>query len=488
MRHLETVGLTVGVVATMFGLSSFGQPARSADGTRPVEPGSTSSSVESPLRNRRVFVLSLQKVKLGMTRTQVRELLGPPDDVWAGEEVNASRIGMVYRPGKEAWAYGGNGHLTFPTLGKVSFGASGKVVAVLGQSGRQSIHALPPEPETQRILRLIDRLKGYDQSNGPLRVIQVVNALQPLGKAGALAVIDEYLRVAEPYGIYGGRDGLFVVARCLFEVRTPPGYFPAMLVGAASPAPGNPRNSPRFPVVLFRDIPFVGINGYALGGAAESVDSHLEPYRNSGIIRSQPLRPPDNPLLVIDDLIASTEWPNWGEKQAWGKSIAWEQALRLVDSVYRVEESEFDHRLTGYYTKQEPQWVTHLRSFAALNAHWDPMRNTYVYPNGTFLPSREEPARVPHTWVASLPSGKAEVTLQRRHRSSVDISMSARGAKPPMPLLRIFVSDKEVKPGWDQHIPSQGGSMSGFRAPEGSDIRLVLERGGKTIAETTLRP
>jgi hypothetical protein len=68
-------------------------PAKSP-GAAPLLPlespaaGSTAAT-ESPLRNRLVFTLRMKLVKLGMPRETVRELLGPPDDTWSGDEMDA---------------------------------------------------------------------------------------------------------------------------------------------------------------------------------------------------------------------------------------------------------------------------------------------------------------------------------------------------------------------------------------------------------------
>jgi hypothetical protein len=235
-----------------------------------------------------------------------------------------------------------------------------------------------PEPETERILGLIERLRGGDWTNDPLRVIQVVNALQPLGKTGAFAVIDDYVKAGGRRAHGSAHEGLFVVVRCLFDVPEPPGYLPPVGLGASYPDPGDPRSQPRFPVVLYRDIPFVGILGYSLFGRAETIGEHLVPYREWGQIRAQPLRPPDNPLEVVDDAVSSPEWPDWGDSD-WDRARAMgharEQVLRLVDPVYPLP-SRHDVRLT--YAGGEREWEDHRSSFARLNARWDLERNTYV--------------------------------------------------------------------------------------------------------------
>lgn len=477
------VALATGVL-TASGLLYVARHSAAAPDRPPEAPAAVQAApVDSPLRDRAAFAHLLAQVKVGMPREKVRELLGKPDDVWAGEEVNACRVGFVFREGKEAWAYGGEGHLTFPTLGKVSFDGSGKVVVVQGHGERLPGASLPPEPETRRVLRLMDRLKGCDDSSDPLRVIQVVNALEPLGKAGALAVIDEFDRVADVIELPPRRDGLVVVVRCLFDVPDPPGYLPQSFFGGVPfpGAPKDPRRSPRFPVVLYRDIPLVGSGGGWHAGGHPTLEWHLEPYRERGTVRAQPLRPPDNPLAAVDRLLVSSEWPAGVEDQARARSMAREQVLRLVDPVYRVEEDQFDFRLTGGYDRQEPQWRTHLQGFAGVGAHWDPARSTYVRRDGTFLPPRSEPSYYPRIWLAQTPTGGVKVVLGRIHRKAVDVSLTPRGAKPPPTLLRVFVGDIEVK-------TVRGFGMTGFRAPDGSDIRLVLEQNGKAVASTVVRP
>lgn len=485
MDRRALLTLTGGALAGAAFVSPTQDSVAAADGTvltpAALEPG------RERLRDRAAFARKLERVKVGMRRDEVRKLLGDPDDVWSGDEMHASRNDFVYREGREAWAYGSDGHLAFPTLGRVSIDGSGRVVEVLGLGERLPGPALPPEPETRRLLRLIQRLRRYDKSNDPLRVIQVVNGLFPLGKRGALAVIDEYLRVSEDFE--EAREGLFVVVRSLFDVPDPPGYLPAMEVGAPSPRPPKDlRRSPRFPVVLYRDIPFVGIHGYTLVGDPERIEWHLKSYRETGLLRAQPLRPPDNPLEIIDALVTAAEWPDWGDQRAFGKAVAREQALRLVDGAYHVEPEDYDTRLKGSYTKQEPQWQTHLQRFSAVKARWSADLNTYVRQDGTFSPPLPDRISVPRTWRAHLAGGAVQVALRRRSSRSVDISTAGYGWKSSMPLLRIFIGGTEVKTGWDQHIPAQGGAMTGFRAPEGSDIRLILEGNGKVLAETTLRP
>jgi hypothetical protein len=259
-----------------------------------------------------------------------------------------------------------------------------------------------------------------------------------------------------------------------------------MFVGAPSPLAPALRVSPRFPVVLHQDIPFIGIRGYSLSGSPEPLEAHLEPYRKSGKIRSQPLRPPDNPLLVIDELVTSPAWPSWVGQGHWGKSVAREQALRLVDPVYRVSETEYDSRLARRDAGEDDDWRSHLAKYGALAARWDPVRSTYVRSDGASLPPLPEPNYYPRVWRPAPTGGTVTVTLQRRHRKAVDIWLSATDAKPPLPRLRIYAGIAEIRIGIG--FPISGGTATGFQLYDNTDVRLVLELEGKPIAETVLRP
>jgi len=144
-------------------------------------------------RDRRVFAKSMSDVMKGMPQKEVRRLLGKPDDVRTQNDPG----GITTFRTKEIWCYGTNGHLTFPTLGCVYIDTESKAQYVFGGGADTPDPALLSEEKLAGLLRLIDRapqLAGYQYD--PLPIIHIVNALQPLGKDKALAVIDEYLRVA----------------------------------------------------------------------------------------------------------------------------------------------------------------------------------------------------------------------------------------------------------------------------------------------------
>ncbi len=144
-------------------------------------------------RTRQSFARAMSKITEGMAEDDVLALLGKPDNVRT--QYDPGRISTTRT--KEIWRYGTNRHLTFPTLGCVYIATESKVQYVYGRNGQPPEPETIPEAELRPLLRLIDNAP-YISGNGydPLAVMQVVNALQPLGKDKALAAIDEYLRVA----------------------------------------------------------------------------------------------------------------------------------------------------------------------------------------------------------------------------------------------------------------------------------------------------
>src|SRR5579863_2537099 len=56
-------------------------------------------------------------------KATVLKELGPPDDVWTASDPAPFGDEALAQP---VWAYGTKGHLTFPTLGTISFDEDGK--------------------------------------------------------------------------------------------------------------------------------------------------------------------------------------------------------------------------------------------------------------------------------------------------------------------------------------------------------------------------
>lgn len=240
-----------------------------------------------------------------MDAAEVERLVGPPDDVRTKDDpggIDASRTTRV-------WRWGTSGHLSFASLGTVHLQADDRVQYVFGGEGA------PPrlemsEPALRALLGAIDAVPSYNARLHPLRLVRAVNALHALGRDAALAVLSEYLRVSSHFEDAGGREGVFLVLRTLFDPPADLGVFPHMMVGAPRPPfPPEHRDAPRFPIVIVDDMPFNVVNGYALAGLAESPEMHLESMRKLGTLRGAPLAPTSTPLDSLRGFVGSAKTP-----------------------------------------------------------------------------------------------------------------------------------------------------------------------------------
>lgn len=283
--------------------------AASAPSTSEVGPRAVGSagrvilrSQDAPLPLRADVEKAIAQVKPGMDAADVEKLLGPPDDIRGPEDgITATRTTQV-------WRYGTDGHLSFATLGTVHLETTGAVQYVFGDRGEPPKLSIA-EVELRRLLRLIDAVPSYDAPADPLRIIQAVNALVPLGKDGAASVLGEYLRVSSHFED-PGREGVFHVLRTLFDPPPSTGVFPHMRVGSPSPGfPPNDKDAPRFPIVIVDDIPFVGVRGYALAGLAESPEMHLAWMKDHAELRKAKLSPTSTPIATLEKMVGAPKTP-----------------------------------------------------------------------------------------------------------------------------------------------------------------------------------
>jgi hypothetical protein len=123
----------------------------------------------------------------------------------------------------------------------------------------------------------------------PRLVASAVNDLRPLGRDEALQRIRAAGAQVPPPP---DATGLLWVARTLFDL--PPGIaFPPVRLGAPDISPPrDPAALPRFPVAIYRDIPFLLVRGYVLSGLPEGLDAHLAFYADQGTVRAVDLSPP----------------------------------------------------------------------------------------------------------------------------------------------------------------------------------------------------
>lgn len=450
--------------------------------------------------SRQEFVDQISQLRVGMHVDQVRELLGAPDDI----RTHLDPGGISTRRTKEIWAYGTNGHLTFPTLGQVYIDIDDRVQYIYG--GRDPPEFTyrvprpkpdPPNPELigeeelRELLRTIDRaphlMRGPKPSKA-LDMIQIVNALQPLGKEKALAVIDEYLRVCTEIH-RGPRTDIIIVLRILFELPEDPSAIPL------SHAPGEREYRPQFPlypVVIHKDVPFffppLGGVSFSSTGGPPPPWSHVEYYREHGVIRARPLRPPENPLVIFDELLASPKWtfkkkhefvgPSEDEMARW---ILADQLLALVETVYKVEADEFGRRIP-LYEDLKARWNKILGEFSQLDVRWDVGQQKYVFADGSILPKKPPASYRREIWKLDVPDRRVWVIMERVNEKTVNIILehSAPDTVQPIPssVFRIFNVDDPSKTLTE--VPFDGGFSGGSSIRR---YRVELAPGGKIQIE-----
>jgi hypothetical protein len=232
--------------------------------------------------------------------------------------------------------------------------------------------------DLQHLFQLIDAVPSYQAPPDPLPLIQAVNALQRLGRERAVTVLRDYLR-ATPRD-QERRNGTFLIVRTLFEVPDPPGHLPMMGVGSPRPAaPADPRALPRFPIVIVDDIPFRVVGGYAVGGKPEAAEDHLEAVAHDGVLRAHPLRPPDDPLAVIDRLAghAGTAFlREAGLDDDGGRARIIDQGLGLLGEISQIPDRTAGARF-GSGPDVDARWQIARGAALAGSIVWDAATDRY---------------------------------------------------------------------------------------------------------------
>ena len=385
-------------------------------------------------RTRAEFTAAMGKIHEGMLEEEVLKILGKPDDVRT--QTDPGGISRVHT--KEIWCYGTKSHLSFPTLGCVYIDEDGQSQESFGGQGQ------PPdmfkEEELRDFLRLLNTAPGmqgyyYD----PLPEIQIVNRLQPLGKAKALAAIAEYIRVSDSWS--GARDprcGMVLVLAVLFDLPEGVYSYQAGRFGAPSPPPPkDPNCIPRFPIAIVNDIPLMLVNGYVIAGGATPMENVVDFYRVHGYIRPAPLVPSNDPLAAITHLTNSPQWiyanTNLQQTGYWleptgdaerEQSMLQDQLLRLIDPVCRLPLGVHgDQTLWGQ--PPQPTWENVVSNVSALHIKWDRKQNTYVLGDGSRLATVQKKYYARHIWgLADLGYHDAELIVERQNDSSVNIMVT----------------------------------------------------------------
>jgi hypothetical protein len=443
------------------------------------------------------FARDMSNVREGMSASDVEALLGEPDDI---RTTHDSLGGIVTYRTKAIWCYGTDGHLTTPTLGSVYLDEQDRVQFVFGV-GPALPEGLFDEDELRRLLRVLDRVPPYNAADAfdPLRLIRAVNALQPLGKERALAVIAEYLRIATEYADCG-RKGMFLVLRLLFDIPEEAGGQPDMWVGApCGPQPQCPADAPRYPLVLCGDIPLLAVHGYTLRGSRQDPADHLEHFREHGQLREQLLTPTDRPFSCLEE--PETRWP-WMFPSGVGpdgRRLLAMQVLNLVGTVYRPVLNDWGHPAPYHgWQGNSPGYPEDITAISRLVVRWNPARELYTFPDGSFLPEEGPVNYRTEFWECDLPGVEVKIAVARENHCFVSFRLNIEVVSNRVLAQRLEVYSDQVtdRPACVMPLvgprltaPEWGGSTSGgVVLPLGHELCLRVMAGKDSKLSPRFRP
>lgn len=116
----------------------------------------------------------------------------------------------------------------------------------------------------------------------PIFITEIANEFIPLGKKEILSSIDSYYQSNKESSDH---FGLFLLLRIIFEVPKMNSY-PDIKIGKFDfGKPKNENEIRQFPIMFSNELPFLIVSSYYLGGFPESLDTHIQFYEESGILR-----------------------------------------------------------------------------------------------------------------------------------------------------------------------------------------------------------
>jgi len=192
-----------------------------------------------------------------------------------------------------------------------------------------------------------------------------------------LAGLREYCRLNASDDLWPSESTkIFLLLRVLFIPTDTGTHFPPIQIGKPTDTETPPADDfPLYPLVLMEDVPLLIVSGYFTGGLMEEPFSHLDFCERHCQLRSAPLRPPDNPLALVDSLLNSEKWYR-KEGKAQDHAMLGAQLLRLVRAVYAIP--GVDEQRFSSFLEAAGVWSECVKTFQRLDARWDEQRNTYV--------------------------------------------------------------------------------------------------------------
>jgi hypothetical protein len=237
---------------------------------------------------------------------------------------------------------------------------------------------MPPVDGSHEVLRLLARTSFYNDKNPTnVDVIRASNALRTLGKDQAIKAMWQFMELNEEDEKDYESESLYGVIQCAFEPADPNERLPnssfhrQRIRDAVYPLR---KAWPRNPFDLSGNIPWLYP---ALGGStgpATSPRTDLIWLKQHGIIRDSPLRPADNPLLVVEQLIHEPRFTKLSQSNREYAETGYKlQALEMIEELI----SPIPTKSWNDYEEAD-NWDTLLEQSKALGLHWDENKQSYA--------------------------------------------------------------------------------------------------------------
>ncbi len=429
------------------------------------------------------FAHAMALIKVGATKEQVLQILGTPSDI----VTSPAPISYEHcaANGREAWCYGTDRHLGYPTLGYVIVSV-GTADAVYGGTGDPPRKDLFKENELRDLLRFLN-----DQSRQPsdsLSIIRIVNRLQPLGMEKALAAVREYYRIDPFWG--SAKDELPLIAL-------------RMLVDMPGDSPTNDHKpSVRYlyeslkevPIAVMADVPIV------LGRWDERyVHPNNEPdtpdpaaviaeFALKGRMGNRLLVPTNSPFTEYDKVrktygeVFGVDWEDrsrrWHIKrtqlEADTSRTIIDELLALTYSVFHPDIEYGDGtELTPSVAKKNARL---LRDGSALKLTWSPLGQQYTFLDGSTLPIEKFGEYQPVRWTPAIVGdihGSIDIERFSPDRAQIRFGSNNSDGWFTPAYVRIYCANAPATTVAEAFLPS------GFKL---NDAEKALLRTGAPIA------
>ena len=442
---------------------------------------------KSPMQDRATFWKHLDSLKIGATKAQVKALLGAPDDIRDAKDSAEYTHGS-----EEVWCYGTDGHLHFPTLGRVYFDerrVSGKSHRVMQMPSKSTIN----ETDLRKNMRFIFNVPNRSGTHlDILDTIRAANSLMPLGQDKAFAVIQEFEAVI---GGMGFDQRPYYLLNIMFDLDEKHETIWQPSIGAISPRqPKDGKLFPRYPLLFVDDVPFDGVRGINGSGgiAIEWLESYLH-FELKGLkFRRRPLVPPDNPFTAYDHAVnvieRAYESDSESDRQKGKLSDNWAEGLRdrLIYQLLRLIRTAYvpsNELLSSIHVRgtYNPRAVELIRKQVTdLKLRWDVSRQIYVRGDGTYTPDKPVENLAPVRWKKHIDGLVFHVFFQR-NSDAISVAEVRLLKKPTVaPHVEFFVLDESTHERlWTEKF-EQGWSRiesPELEIPKGHLVSLILKKG-----------